>query len=197
MEDEFLRVEPPPQWHVLHVASNHEKKVAIHLIHHSVEHFLPLYPERSRWSDRSVTLERPLFPGYIFVRFAREARRTVISLPGALKVLGKGGSDVVEAAEIERIRAGLASGCILRPHPAVTVGTRVRVRSGIFAGLEGMVLELRSSCKVVILMSAVRQCYSLETEMRNIEIMDKKVICAASEAPLDNRYQARRGTARD
>ncbi len=193
MEDEILRVEQAaPHWHVLHVAPNQEKKVAIHLVHCSVEHFLPLYPERSRWSDRSVTLERPLFPGYIFVRFARASRRTVISLPGALRVLGKAGNDVVEAEEIERIRAALASGYILRPHLAVTVGTRVRVRSGIFAGAEGMVVELRSSCKVVISMSAVKQCYSLETEMRNVDILDKKAIRTVPNAPLPGQYQLKR-----
>jgi transcription antitermination factor NusG len=193
MEDGNLGVEPVvPQWHVLHVAPNHEKKVAIHLLHRSVEHFLPVYSERSRWSDRNVTLERPLFPGYIFVRFARESRRAVISLPGALKVLGKGGSDVVDAGEIERIRTALASNYILRPHPAVSLGTRVRVCNGIFAGMEGMVVELRSSCKVVISMSAVKQCYSLETEMRNIEILGRKMICKASETPSPIQYQIRR-----
>jgi transcriptional antiterminator RfaH len=190
MEDEILRVEQPlPQWHVLHVAPNHEKKVAIHLLHRSVEHFLPLYRERSQWSDRSVMLERPLFPRYIFVRFARESRGTVISLPGALKVLGRGASDVVDPEDVERIRSALASGYILRPHSAVSVGTRVRVRSGIFTGQEGMVVELRSSCKVVISMSAVRQCYSLETEIGNIEILDKKMIGAADVTLLPGRHQ--------
>jgi transcription antitermination factor NusG len=192
MEDEILRVEQSPlQWHVLHVAPNQEKRVALHLRYSAVEHFLPLFTERSQWSDRSVTLERPLFPGYIFVRFARASRRTVISLPGALRVLGREGTDVVEAGEIERIRGALASGYILRPHPVVSVGMRVRVRGGIFEGMEGMVVELRSSCKVVISMSAVRQCYSLETEMSNIDILDKKVISVVLGASLPNQYQAK------
>jgi transcription antitermination factor NusG len=193
MQDQTLRVEPAiPQWHVLHVAPNHEKKVALHLFHSSVEHFLPLYSERSRWSDRSVMLERPLFPGYIFVRFARESRLRVISLPGALRVLGKGGSDVVDAGEIERIRGALSSGYILRPHLALTVGTRVRIRGGIFAGTEGMVAELRNSCRVIISMSAVKQCYSLETDIRNIEILDKKAICVVPEAQLLNQIPLKR-----
>jgi hypothetical protein len=115
----------------------------------------------------------------------------VISLPGALRVLGREGTDVVEAGEIERIRGALASGYILRPHPVVSVGMRVRVRGGIFEGMEGMVVELRSSCKVVISMSAVRQCYSLETEMSNIDILDKKVISVVLGASLPNQYQAK------
>jgi len=165
-------------WRVLHVIPNHEKKVATHLLHRSVEHFLPLYTERSRWSDRNVTLERPLFPGYVFVRFGREARRSVISSPGVLKVLGKNQGEVVEAEEIERIRLAMTGGYVLRPHPAIAVGTRVRVSNGLFAGMEGLVMELRSNCKVILSMAAVNQCYSLETDIRRVEILDKKVVRA-------------------
>jgi len=173
-----------PQWRVLHVVPNHEKTVATHLLHRSVEHFLPLYTERSRWSDRSVTLERPLFPGYIFACFPREFRRAVISAPGVLKILGNKESEVVGAEEIEKIQNAIASGCVLRPHPLITVGTRIRVLNGVFAGTEGLVTELRSNCKVIILMSAVNQCYSLETDIRNVEILDKKVVQADNQQIL-------------
>jgi len=190
MESESLEVDRVlPPWRVLHVVPNHEKKVALHLVHRAVEHFLPLYTERSRWSDRSVTLERPLFPGYIFVRFAPESRRTVASLPGALRILGHKGGEIVESEEIERIRAALADGYVIRPHPAVPVGTRVRLCNGIFAGMEGVVVELRSNCKVIISMSAVNQCYSLETDIRSIEILDKKVVCSESRPLLIRQYQ--------
>ena len=70
-----MHLEDP--WHVLHVIANHEKKAATHLAARSVEYFLPLYKEESRWSDRSVILERPLFPGYVFLRFEPRARNSV------------------------------------------------------------------------------------------------------------------------
>jgi len=174
--DSFAVERSGAPWRVLHVIPNHEKKVAMQLLHRAVEHFLPLYTERSRWSDRSVTLERPLFAGYIFVRFSLQERRIVIASPGVLKILGKNENEVVDAEEVERIRRGIATGCVLRPHPPIMVGTRVRVSSGVFAGTEGLVIELRSHCKVIISMSAVRQCYSLETDMRSLEIIEKKVI---------------------
>jgi transcription antitermination factor NusG len=190
MECEIAGVEQAfQQWRVLHVIPNHEKKVAIHLLHRSVEHFLPLYTERSRWSDRSVTLERPLFPGYIFVRFARELKRAVISLPGVLRILGKEESGEVANVEIDRIRKGIATGQVLRPHPPMLVGTQVRVIQGVFTGAEGMVVELRSSCKVIISMSAVKQCYSLETEIRNLEIIGKKIVRPENESLLIGGYK--------
>ncbi len=66
----------------------------------SLEHYLPLYSERSTWTDRGVDLERPLFTGYIFVRFAREARISVVSAPGVLRPI--------------------ASCCSRRPSPSTT-----------------------------------------------------------------------------
>jgi transcription antitermination factor NusG len=160
-------------WHVLHVFANHEKRVARHLTVRSLEHYLPLYTVRSKWTDRVVSLERPLFAGYVFVRYPTEARLSVVSTPGVLRLLGDGVSDTVSAAEIDRIREGLTSGCILRPHPAVAVGEPVRVYRGVFAGVEGIVTEFRHQCKVIIALSATKQCFSLEVDLDDIEVLRK------------------------
>jgi transcription antitermination factor NusG len=162
-------------WHVLHVIANHEKRVAQHLSVRSLEHYLPLYTERSRWTDRSVVLDRPLFAGYVFVRFSLHARLCVISTPGVIRLLGDHECDTVNAEEIDRIRNGLASGCLLRPHPNVSLGTAVRVRSGAFAGVEGIVTEFRHQCRVIIALSAVHQCFSLEVELGDIDVLRKTV----------------------
>jgi len=162
-------------WRVLHVVANHEKRVTRHLTARSLEHYLPLYSIRSKWTDRVVDLERPLFAGYVFVRFPSEARISVVSAPGVLRLLGSGVGETVSAAEIERIREGLASGCILRPHPTVSVGELVRVHRGVFAGVEGIVTELRHQCKVIIALAATRQCFSLEMDLDDIEVLRKPV----------------------
>lgn len=158
-------------WHVLHVSANQEKKAAQHLSIRAIEHYLPLYTERSRWSDRTVKLERPLFSGYVFVRFSPESRISVISTPGVIRILGNGSTDTVSSEELDRIRAGLASGYLLRPHPNVDIGTRVRVRSGVFEGAHGVVTELRQRCRVVLELAAVRQSFSLEVGWEDIEIL--------------------------
>jgi len=160
-------------WRVLHVIANHEKRVAKHLAVRSVEHFLPLYTDRSRWSDRVVILERPLFTGYVFVRFPSEARLSVISTPGILRLLGDAEHETVSAIEISRIREGLASGCLLRPHPHVDIGSPVRVLRGVFEGAEGIITDFRQQCKVVMALSATRQCFSLEVDLADIQALRK------------------------
>lgn len=170
-------------WHVLFVVANHEKKIAQHLSVRSVEHYLPLYTERSRWSDRWVQVERPLFVGYVFVRYSSQTKLAVISTPGVVRLLGDSTNDSVSSDEIERIRQGLASGCLLRPHFDLPVGTPVRVRRGVFEGTEGVVAELRQRCKVVMALRCIRQCFSLEVDRDDIEIVRKmNVQTGSSEA---------------
>lgn len=158
-------------WQVLQVTANHEKKVARHLTVRSLEHYLPLYTERSRWSDRLVTLERPLFAGYVFVRFTPQTRLSLISAPGVIRLLGDSTGATVSSEEIDRIRQGLASGCLMRPHVDLPVGTPVRVRRGVFEGAEGVVSEIRQRCKVVLTLSAVNQSFSLEVDRDDIEVL--------------------------
>ena len=160
-------------WHVLHVLSNHEKRVAQHLDVRSVEHYLPLFSERVKWTDRTVLAERPLFSGYVFARFTPQNRVTVISTPGVLHLLGNQERDMVRDEELAKIREGLACGLPLRPYSGITVGTRVRVRNGIFADVEGVVTELRKQCRVIITLAAVRQCFSLETGADELIILNK------------------------
>ncbi len=158
-------------WHVLHVVSNHERRVVQHLAAHSVEHYLPLYTERVRWTDRTVVAERPLFAGYVFAHLVPENRRAVSCIPRVLRVLGEEERDKVSYEELEKIKLGLESGLLLRPHNGVQVGTRVRVRNGVFAGVEGLVSELRHQCKVIITLTGIRQCFSLEVLFDDIEIL--------------------------
>jgi transcription antitermination factor NusG len=147
--------------------------VAQHLSVRAVEHYLPLYSERVKWTDRSVIVERPLFSGYVFVRYQPQERIPVISIPGVLRILGDGERDMVSSLDLEKIRTGLASGLLLRPHPCIAVGTRVRVRDGVFAETEGVVTEFRHQCKVIVMLTAVRQCFSLEVGVEALEVLDK------------------------
>lgn len=169
-------------WHVLHVLTNHEKKVAQHLQVRSIEHYLPLYREKVRWTDRTVVAERPLFSGYVFARFESQSRIPVISTPGVLRHLGDQQWNLVEDEELEKIRTGLIKGLNLRPHPTITVGTKVRLRNGVFEGVEGVVSELRKQCRVIITLAAVRQCFSLEAEMSDLDVLSRPLVKPALHA---------------
>jgi transcription antitermination factor NusG len=161
-------------WNVLHVVANHEKKVAKHLAVRAIEYYLPLYSEKSHWSDRTVTVQRPLFAGYVFARFVPEVRLQVVSTPSVLHLLCDSKHGAVSAAEVARIRAGLTAGCALRPHAGIAVGSRVRVLGGIFEGNEGIVEKFSQECKVVMTLQATGQSFSLEINGSDVEVLNKQ-----------------------
>jgi|WetSurMetagenome_2_1015567.scaffolds.fasta_scaffold90107_2 transcription antitermination factor NusG len=176
-------IQPLPQtgtdnelpWSVLHVVANHEKRVVEHLAARELEYYLPLYSESSRRTDRKVFLKRPLFAGYVFVRFVPLARPTILSIPGVLHLLGDGKHETVNAAEIDRIREGLQKGLSLRPHDGIQVGTRVRICEGTFADNEGIVCKLSSQCKVVMELSTTPLHFSVEISRDYLEILEPRM----------------------
>ena len=159
-------------WRVVHVSGNREKQVVKHLEARYVEHYLPLYRDRRRWADRTVTAERPLFSGYVFARPEPQQRINVLSIPGILRVMGSEERDLVSHDEIEKIQKGLSGGLLLRPHSAITVGKHVRVLNGVFAGAEGMVRDLRHQhCCAILSLGNTSQCFSLEVNVDDLEVM--------------------------
>jgi len=103
-------VELAPQWFAAYTMPRHEKRVGEYLCQRAVEHFLPLYHVQRKWRDGSrVTVDLPVFPGYVFVRILRRERVRVLEVPGVLKMVeGTGGKPAaLPEAEIEALRAGL------------------------------------------------------------------------------------------
>ncbi|MGB0051756.1 MAG: hypothetical protein WBQ02_05920, partial [Terracidiphilus sp.] len=90
--------------------------------------------------------------------------------------LGENDGDSVSEIEVGRIREGLASGCLLRPHPNVALGSLVRVLKGVFQGAAGVVTEFRRQCKVVMTLSATKQCFSLEVDLADLEVIRRPAV---------------------
>jgi transcription antitermination factor NusG len=169
---DLLSDEPQPsKWFALYTASRHEKRVAQHLSQREIEFYLPLYKSARKWADGSrVTLDLPLFPGYMFIHIRRSERGRVLSVPGALSVVGGTGGEPAWLPDttIEALRSGLETR-LARPHPLLTVGQRVRIRSGAFTGFEGIVTRNKNGVRVVLTVEHIMQSYAVEVALEDLE----------------------------
>src|SRR5690348_14924711 len=105
-------------WYAVRVRSKFEVLASAGLSGKGYEPFLPLYKTRRRWSDRIKEMELPLFPGYVFCRFDAGTRLPVLTTPGVMSVVGYGREPVIiDDAEIEAVRAIIASGLPAIPWP--------------------------------------------------------------------------------
>ena len=158
-----------PHWYAAYTCANHEKRVAAELQARAVEQFLPLYSSVRRWKDRRVNLELPLFPGYVFVRLALRDRLRVLQIPSVVRLVGFNGlPTALPDTEMEVLRSGLSERLRAEPHPFLTVGRRVRIKSGPFAGLEGILKRKKSNLRVVISLEIIQRSVAVDVDAADV-----------------------------
>jgi transcription antitermination factor NusG len=152
-------------WYALRVKSNFEKVVQTALRQHDLEEFLPVYLKKSRWSDRIKTLERPLFPGYVFGRFDPTHRLPVLMMPGVVRILGNAAGPIaVDDEELQGIRRSVESGFLVMPWPFLAVGDPVTVEEGPLAGLRGVLVRAKGSCRIVVSLTLLQRSVAVELD---------------------------------
>lgn len=159
-------------WYALYTAARHEKRVADQITQQGIGCFLPLYRSVRRWKDRRKELAMVLFPGYVFVRMALENRLRVLQLPGAVQLVSSNGKPTaVPDEEIENLRTRLCSSGNIEPHPYLTVGRRVTVRSGPLKGLEGIIARTKDSCRIVLSIHLIMRSVAVEVDDGDLEFI--------------------------
>jgi transcription antitermination factor NusG len=160
------------RWYAAYTCANHEKRVAAEMGSRDVEHFLPLYNSLRRWKDRRVKLELPLFPGYVFVRLALCNRLRVVQIPSVVRLVGFGGLPIaLPDRDMEIMRSGLSQSVCAKPHPFLTVGRRVRIVAGPFAGLKGILTRKKNNLRVVVSIDPIQLSIAVEVEMGELKAL--------------------------
>jgi transcription antitermination factor NusG len=158
------------RWYAAHTRANHEKRLAEQLAERSVEHFLPLYECVRRWKDRRVTLQLPLFPGYILVRIALREKMRVLQIPGVARLVGFNGSPVaLPDAEIDALREKLNRRVRAEPHAYLQAGRRVRVKTGPLEGFEGILVRRKHKYRIVVSISLIMRSIAVEVDLADVE----------------------------
>jgi transcription antitermination factor NusG len=161
---------PEARWYAAYTAPCREKRVLDHLAVREIESFLPLYLSSRKWKNGCrVELERPLFPGYVFVRVARMDRVRVLEVPSVLSIVSRG--CVPEPVDDDAIAALRDSFHLkgLEPHPYLIVGERVSIFDGPFAGLSGIILRKTSGLRVVITLDLIMQSIAIDVNIDDVE----------------------------
>jgi transcription antitermination factor NusG len=157
-------------WYAAYTWANHEKRVHYQLEQRSVESFLPLYGTSRRWKDRWMRLQMPLFPGYVFVRMALGDRLRVLQVPSVVRLVGfNGHPSPLPDEEIERLKKCLAGGVRAEPHPFLTVGRRVRIKSGPLEGRQGILLRRKGMLRVVLSINLIMRSIAVDMDVADVE----------------------------
>jgi transcription antitermination factor NusG len=155
------------RWFALRVRSRCEKTVAAAIRQKGLEEFLPLYQRNHRWSDRIKRVELPLIPGYVFCHMDPQSRMKVVTIPGAIDLVGIGRTAApIEDSEIAALRLSVNSGLATEPWPKREIGQLVRVDDGPLAGTKGLLIEARNKSKLIVSVTLLDRSLAVEIDRR-------------------------------
>jgi len=160
----------PRCWLAAYTRSRHEQQVAQQLEQKKLECLLPTFERVARWSDRVKRSRAPLFPGYVFVQVSDAERARVLQTVGVVNLVSRGGKVVtLSPDEIAQLRTCCLQGCNIEPHPYLTIGRRVRVQHGPFAGWEGTLVEKQNSRRLIIAIEQIMKAVAINIDGADVE----------------------------
>jgi transcription antitermination factor NusG len=135
----------------------------------------PTYIELRRYSDRVCRVTSALFPGYIFVRMDNRDLMRLLSTVGVSYVVRNGETSGSLSSQETRAIEALCKGREFRePCSYLRVGQRVRIESGPFMGVEGVLVKVQDVGRVVITVDSLCSSVSVQIEPNRIRLLDER-----------------------
>jgi transcription antitermination factor NusG len=135
----------------------------------------PTYTELRRYSDRVCRVTSALFPGYIFVRMDNRDLMRLLSTVGVSYVVRNGETSGSLSSQETRAIEALCKGREFRePCSYLRVGQRVRIESGPFMGVEGVLVKVQDVGRVVITVDSLCSSVSVQIEPNRIRLLDER-----------------------
>jgi transcriptional antiterminator RfaH len=142
-------------WFVVQTQARSEEKARHHLANQGFTIYLPRYRRRIRHARRSETVHRPLFPGYLFVRFDLGATRwrAINGTVGVHHILTNGElPQRVPEAIVQEIKAREdETGAVTLLPSSLAPGQPVRLIDGPLAEVSGLFEEAQDDKRIVLL----------------------------------------------
>ena len=162
-------------WYAVYVLSRNEKKVYNLFLKKGIESSLPLIKTTRQWSDRKKKVEIPLFRGYIFVRIdIGKEKLNILQTNGVVKFIGiRDEPSRIPDDQIHWIHMMVEESTTVRNENEIPVGEKIRVMSGPFKGVEGVVLRAGNRSRLVVFMESIMHAVSVDINPNYLEKIKK------------------------
>ena len=172
IEELFGDLEPATgdrKWFVIRTKPRREKKLAECSFKNNINYFLPLKDSERVYQYRKVMFTKPLFPGYVFVKCNSDEHRTLV-LTGHTAHFLSVPNEKELTDELKQILAGRQIGANLKNTKFLDKGTKVKIISGPFEGLTGIVEDQNNIKEVVLQINLLRQAVSVAVSSKQVKI---------------------------
>lgn len=174
-------------WFVAIVNHNSEKSSAERLSKMGVVSYIPTQSMVRVWKNgRKTMVDRVVLPSHVFIHCTEAERKEIVKLQfinrfmtdRALSAANNGGNRIVRISdrEISRLKFMLGQSDIpvdITPY-TYCKGDKVRVIRGSLTGLEGTVVDLRSTKSELTVVLGKLGCATLSIDTVNLELADSR-----------------------
>ena len=154
------------EWYVAHVRPRCEKKLVEHGKIYNFPTTLPTYKSIKKYRGKGVSFDKPLFPGYVFLRLNHETRKVAIQSNYVANML-----DVIDQQEFEDQLEDILFALEIRLEPTIEVGSRVIVKSGPLQGHEGWVEERYGMTTILLRLDFIGQAAAVKVQAGTLELI--------------------------
>jgi transcription antitermination factor NusG len=158
------------EWFVAHTRPRREKKLLQCCERAGILVTLPCYRTAHRYRGKTVSFEKPLFPGYVFLQLKPEQKQKVFQSDHVANLLEvhdqalfvRQLGDILKALETE-LEVFLA--------PTIGLGSRVKVKSGPLRGIEGYVEQRYGMTTVLLRLDFIAQAAAVKIQADELELI--------------------------
>ena len=155
-------------WFVAHTRPRCEKKVVQYCADFEFQTTLPCYKSARKYRGKTVTFEKPLFSGYGFFKAPREMRGKIFQSDYVANLLEVHDQPLFEQQLHDILRA-LETGLEIVLAPEIGKGSRVNIRTGALAGMEGWVEERYGFDTVLLRLNFIGQAAAVKVNAADLE----------------------------
>jgi transcription antitermination factor NusG len=156
-------------WYVAHTRPRREKKLKEFCEREEFIASLPCFMSVRKYRRKTVRFERPLFPGYLFVRILPAQRQRLAQNEHVARVLTVFDQELF-ARQLQDILTALDTGVEIRVAPEIGPGHRVRIKNGPLQGMEAWVEERQGMMNVVLRLDFIGQAAAVKVPADHLEL---------------------------
>lgn len=129
---------------------------------------LPCYSSAHKYRGKTVVFQKPLFPGYVFLRLELEQKDSVRQNDHVANLLEVFDQQTFEQ-QLHDILMALEAKVGVRLAPAIGEGMRVRIKAGPLQGIEGWVEHRYGMTTVLLRLDFINQAAAVKIDADSLE----------------------------
>ncbi|MCK4956669.1 MAG: KOW motif-containing protein [Candidatus Cloacimonetes bacterium] len=159
------------KWEVVYTKPKREKKLAQFAANNEITYYLPLVESERIYENRKITFTKPLFSGYIFIKCSFRQKKQLIT-SGHIVTFIKVPNEIELVEELKQIYISKEMGAEMGKGEYFEKGTKVRIVSGPFEGLTGVVKNQNNVSQIMLRVKILHQAIAVSAKSHQIELIN-------------------------